>query len=327
MTAVERVINHIRNGRKVAAISYSVATINKALKDQSLTADERQKLEAVKEEIRAAKAQQPPTTAQQVKAALKAAGFDTRKISVTSSYPGYEEVVNVQIKDVFINLEAVEAIAYKFREVAYDERCQEILAGGNTFVRVQYEYNTLSDAITALVPFASDIIKQVNHITSREPNTTYFKAIAPNDHITEIFADCTGWTLKAPDPRGAEYVDKKRFIEPGDYTPEYFPRALAQALFFLGARYVDRIPDPEPPVPDPDGSTEDQTPAKEITAPAPEDQAAPAEPTRPKAKRRAAAPWIGKPMTAYPKKPKKPDWIGRKMVITIGERSARPAGA
>lgn len=92
---------------------------------------------------------------------------------------------------------------------------------------------------------------------------------------------------------------------------------------------------PEPPAPDPDGSTEDQAPAEEITA-APEDQApeepaapapeAPA-PERPKAKRRAAAPWVGKTMTAYPKKPKKPEWLGRKMVITIGERSARPAGA
>lgn len=90
---------------------------------------------------------------------------------------------------------------------------------------------------------------------------------------------------------------------------------------------------------------EDQIPAEEITA-APEDQAAPAEdqtPTepaepaapapapaeheRPKAKRRAAPDWVGKTMTAYPRKPKKPEWIGRKMVITIGERYARPAGA
>lgn len=90
--------------------------------------------------------------------------------------------------------------------------------------------------------------------------------------------------------------------------------------------HADQIIDPEPPAPDPDGSTEDQTPAEEITAPA-EPAPVPAVNERPKAKRRAAAPWIGKPMTAYPKKPKKPEWLGRKMVITIGERSARPAGA
>lgn len=101
---------------------------------------------------------------------------------------------------------------------------------------------------------------------------------------------------------------------------------------------ADKIADPEND-PDPDGSTEDQTPAEEITA-APEDQAAPAEdqtpaapapasaePERPKAKRHAAPAWVGKTMTAYPKKPKKPEWIGRKMIITIGERCARPAGA
>jgi hypothetical protein len=67
---------------------------------------------------------------------------------------------------------------------------------------------------------------------------------------------------------------------------------------------------------------EDQTPA-EPAAPAP----VPAEHERPKAKRRTAPDWVGKTMTAYPRKPKKPEWIGRKMIITIGERCARPAGA
>ncbi len=80
---------------------------------------------------------------------------------------------------------------------------------------------------------------------------------------------------------------------------------------------------------------ENESPAEEITA-APEDQTptepaapapAPTKPERPKAKRRAAPDWVGKTMTAYPKPPKKPEWIGRKMVITIGERCARPAGA
>ena len=126
--------------------------------------------------------------------------------------------------------------------------------------------------------------------------------------------------------------------------------------------HADEVVNPEPPAPAPDDSPdkgsepeteltsyskitidydyinnliqnakpENESPAEEITA-APEDQT-PTEPAEPapaprKAKRRAAPDWVGKTMTAYPKKPKKPEWIGRKMVITIGERCARPAGA
>lgn len=70
--------------------------------------------------------------------------------------------------------------------------------------------------------------------------------------------------------------------------------------------------------------------------------AAPAEttPAPRKATRRAAPDFVGKTMTAYPRKPKAPEapkskpknkrrnpaeFVGRKMVITIGERAARPA--
>ena len=52
----------------------------------------------------------------------------------------------------------------------------------------------------------------------------------------------------------------------------------------------------------------------------------PEAPAEPAPEAPAPAPdWVGKTMTAYPKKPKKPDFVGRKMIITIGERSARPA--
>lgn len=120
--------------------------------------------------------------------------------------------------------------------------------------------------------------------------------------------------------------------------------------------HADQIVDPEPPTPDhdpepdpddrpeivpeeiqpeaPAPASEDIQP-EEITAPA-EPAPAPAEPARPKARRRKNPDWIGKTLTAWERKPKpaaeppkpaRPDWIGRKMVITIGERSARPAGA
>ena len=47
------------------------------------------------------------TAAQKVKAAIKAAGIPTKHISVTTSYPGYETVIHVTVKDVSIDLDAV----------------------------------------------------------------------------------------------------------------------------------------------------------------------------------------------------------------------------
>ncbi len=92
--------------------------------------------------------------------------------------------------------------------------------------------------------------------------------------------------------------------------------------------HADQIVDPEPPTPDHDPEP-DPDDRPEIVPEAPAEPApeapAPAQNERPKAKRRAAPDWVGRQMTAYPKKPKKPDFVGRKMIITIGERSARPA--
>ena len=80
---------------------------------------------------------------------------------------------------------------------------------------------------------------------------------------------------------------------------------------------------PEPPAPDPDDITDD---IPEAVTP---------EPPTNRPKRHTAPSWVGVKMTAYPREtkaaaseppaPKKPDFVGRKMVITIGERSARPA--
>lgn len=104
---------------------------------------------------------------------------------------------------------------------------------------------------------------------------------------------------------------------------------LPDALELIG-RFMD-IPAAAPEAVKPE-APEAVKPAEIVPA------AAPAEttPAPRKATRRAAPDWIGKPMTAYPCKPKAPEapkskrrnpaeFVGRKMVITIGERAARPA--
>ena len=387
MTTTERIINNIRTGYQMNAMAYSSRSINKALKDPTLTAEERGKLETFRDEVKALEAQQPPTTAQQIRADLKAAGFKPADISVKSSFPGYEEVVNVEIKNVFISLEDVKKITRKYHEVAYDERCQEVLAGGNTFIRVRYNYESENAAISGLLPFASEII---------DKDLTAYPF--PNGVGLHICADYLGFSL------WNDETNTRKFVERSDWKAEYLPRAVAHALFDLGARPTT---DPNAPASESDptvaeikrfevgktyqtrsicnydciisitvtartdktitviedgetkrlrineASTEyrkaetvypwghySMAPmiSADMTAdpepPAPDSDDTPEPPTN-RPKRHAAPSWVGVKMTAYPRetkaaapeppKPQKPDFVGRKMIITIGERSARPA--
>lgn len=190
------------------------------------------------------------TTSQKIKAAIKAAGIPTKRISVTTSYPGYEEVIAVTIKDTNINIDDVEKIARRFREVAIDERCQEVLQGGNAFVKVRYDYNALDTAVKALEPLAADVIKRIN----TTPANSSYKIIAPNGFIMELltFTNSDHWTIY-----NTQYsfndIDHRASIRPSDYYPENLPHALARIFFNLGARWVDQIPDPES-TPEPDNN-------------------------------------------------------------------------
>ena len=185
------------------------------------------------------------TAAQKVKAAIKAAGIPTKHISVTTSYPGYETVIHVTVKDVSIDLDAVKKIANRFESVDYDERCQEILQGGNTFVRVHYSSDVEREAVRALEPLAADTIKQISHITTTHPGECErFTVQAPNGTEIKILVvnGFPDWIAYVGD--SYSIAAPHRFIYPDAYTPEYFPAALAQVLFSLGARYVELIPDP-----------------------------------------------------------------------------------
>jgi hypothetical protein len=67
---------------------------------------------------------------------LKAAGYNSRKVSVTEEPGGLEYCMNVRIKDDGVDAEKVKEIAEKERKVDRCEVSGEVLAGGNTYVFV-----------------------------------------------------------------------------------------------------------------------------------------------------------------------------------------------
>jgi hypothetical protein len=74
------------------------------------------------------------TPEQMLRAALKSAGFNARKVTVRRDH----STLRVTLRDAAVPLSTVKAIADQFMVVRRDERSGEILCGGNTFLDVHY---------------------------------------------------------------------------------------------------------------------------------------------------------------------------------------------
>jgi hypothetical protein len=94
---------------------------------------------------------------QKIRAELKALGYNSRQVSVTNRRGGYGDSMRIKIKD-YVNINVVEAIAEKYEHVRYCEYSGEILAGGNTFIHVEYDWEWLRDERQQYATVAEKII-------------------------------------------------------------------------------------------------------------------------------------------------------------------------
>lgn len=72
--------------------------------------------------------------AARLRAELKAAGYNARRVSVRSPRGNLE----LTVRDAAVDIEHVAGIAKKYERIDRDHATGEILCGGNTFVRVSY---------------------------------------------------------------------------------------------------------------------------------------------------------------------------------------------
>ena len=135
-----------------------------------------------------------------IRADLKAAGIPARAVSVRVSDAGYSTSVRVNIKDISIDRAVVEKIAYRHRDVSYDERSGEILSGGNTYVWVDYDYDTIRNAREQYMEQAQEIIDSNNQpcvgveIATRDDGSrlVYFFEAPNSTHNTAVIYDKNG---------------------------------------------------------------------------------------------------------------------------------------
>lgn len=94
---------------------------------------------------------------QTIKTELKKHGYTSKTVSVSVRSGGYGDTyIKAKIKDPKIDRSKVKAILLRYREVAIDERSQEILQGGNTFVAVDYEHGIFDAVAADWVPIARE---------------------------------------------------------------------------------------------------------------------------------------------------------------------------
>ena len=124
-----------------------------------------------------------------IRAELKKLGYNSKQVSVRSGYCGYSSYSTITIYDLSIDRKLVEEAVLKFKDVDYDERTGEILEGGNTYVRVEYDYKTLALAENEQMPKVEKTIAELKsnqQVRIKKDHVEY--AIGKND--TEFYVAC-----------------------------------------------------------------------------------------------------------------------------------------
>ena len=114
-----------------------------------------------------------------MRAELKKLGYNSKQVSVRGGYCGYSVSADITIKDLKADRKAIEKVCKKFQSIDYDCASGEILEGGNTYIFVKYDYDTLKNAIeeevNKLDSLMAEIEKEQKHIKKNDSEYVLFK--------------------------------------------------------------------------------------------------------------------------------------------------------
>lgn len=109
------------------------------------------------------------SNARGVKQFLKLSGYNPKDFSVRKNNGGYETTLYVEIKDLSISCREIKKIiSGQFENIYYDDFSHEILAGGNTFVNVQYSDSLSEELISSKAQEADDLLCELNKLADWE---------------------------------------------------------------------------------------------------------------------------------------------------------------
>lgn len=128
-----------------------------------------------------------------VKQFLKLHGYNTKDFRVRKANSGYERSLYITIKNIKISKKEVEILVEsQFSKVRYCEITQEFLAGGNTFVFVEYDEKAFEDLVESKKVEAEQLYKKLKTISDWEglhiENDSYNLYLSNN---RESYPTCT----------------------------------------------------------------------------------------------------------------------------------------
>ena len=86
-------------------------------------------------------------SARLLRAALKAAGFNARRVTLRQSH----STLRITIRDAWVSITQVQAIAAPFEQVQRCHLTGEILSGGNLFIEVRYDETVVAPVQAAIL--------------------------------------------------------------------------------------------------------------------------------------------------------------------------------
>ena len=167
----------------------------------------------------------------------KQLGVTNRQVSVRSRSSGYDEAIDIEIKDLTVNKAKVEAIASRYEYIRRCEYSGEILAGGNTYVFVTLDYDALSKAKEELLETAKKIIDDNKNLLG----TNEGKTIAEKGELEVIYSPLNGYDaelgLYRREEVNEEGMDPFWMLHCIERRAAYNEHVLAEALAIFKYQY------------------------------------------------------------------------------------------
>ena len=111
-------------------------------------------------------------------------GITKKQIKISARFSMYDECATITIHDLTLPKNKVEEIATAFESYERDQRSGEILQGGNTFIRVEYDYDKWQEQEKSHEEQAQNII------ATKAQNEGVLNPIFENDNRFLINKDC-----------------------------------------------------------------------------------------------------------------------------------------
>jgi hypothetical protein len=97
------------------------------------------------------------TAAKQIRAALKAKGWNSKAVSVRVDRYSMGSSIHVKVKSPDVDMATVKAIAERYQRVDRCEYSGEILSGGNRFIFIDWDSDLVSAQMDELTPILEQL--------------------------------------------------------------------------------------------------------------------------------------------------------------------------